>query len=140
MKKLTKEEAIKKIEELKKYIKDEEEKPKGVVIKNRYTDEIIFQSSKNTIKEAVEEAIENGISLNEANLYKADLGEADLSNANLYKADLSNTNLCEANLSEANLSGVELYHAKFYGRGGNTKILKSQLEDFLEGLGVFVED
>ena len=52
-------------------------------------------------------------------------------------------NLSGANLREANLSGADLpdlYKAKFHGTGGQTKIKKSQLDDFLKKLGVVAED
>lgn len=48
-------------------------------------------------------------------------------------------NLREANLYEANLSGADLMNAKFTGKGGTTKIKKSQLDDFLKALGVICE-
>ena len=71
-----------------------EEKVLGIAIKNRFTGDIIFQSTKTTYKEAVEEAIKS-----EANLSGADLSGADLS-----KADLS-----WAYLSEAKLDGCLFY-------------------------------
>ena len=79
-----------------------EEKKVGIAIKNRFTGEVIFQSTKTTWKEAVEE------------------GGTDL-----YGADLR---------------GAEMQNAKFYGKGGTTKIKKSQLDDFLKALGVVMED
>jgi len=161
--KLTKQEALKKIEELKLYIADEDNKEtKKVVIeiKNRFTGSVKFTSEKTTIKEAV---IDNKFNLrgadlpeadlSGANLRGADLSEADLSGANLRGADLSEADLREADLSEAdlsganlhgadlsgaNLSGANLRGAKFYGRGGSTKIKKSQINDFLVALGVII--
>ena len=65
--------------------------------------------------------------------------KADLREANLYGADLREANLREANLYEANLSGADLMNAKFTGKGGTTKIKKSQLDDFLKALGVICE-
>jgi uncharacterized protein YjbI with pentapeptide repeats len=54
---------------------------------------VIYESNASTLKEAVEEAIKNKVSLFKANLYKADLYEADLRGADLrgvylYRADL----------------------------------------------------
>ena len=43
-------------------------------------------------------------------------------------------------LRDAVLSGADLYNVKFYGLGGNTKIKKEQLEDFLRDLGIVVEE
>jgi len=124
--KLTKEEALKKIEELKKYVADEEEKePNGYIIRNRYDDSEIYVSTKDNVKDAVIEAVEKNVNLSEANLSGASLSGASLSEANLYGANLSGANLYGANLSEANLSGASLsgaslseanlYGANLYG-------------------------
>ena len=145
---------------------------KKVEIKNRFTDAVIFQSTKTTLIEAVEEgrAYLSRANLSGADLYGADLSGANLRGANLREADLSGANLSgaylreadlrEANLYGADLSGADLYGAdlneadlskadlreaemqnvKFYGKGGTTKIKKSQLEDFLKALGVIMED
>jgi len=94
------------------------------------------------------EADLSGANLSGADLSGADLSEADLSGANLREANLSGADLSEADLSganlrEANLSGADLpdlYKAKFHGTGGQTKIKKSQLDDFLKKLGVVAED
>ena len=152
--KLTKGQALAKIEELKKYVEAEEvetkEKTVGIAIMSRWAGgKIVFQSSKSTMKEAVVEAVKSG-----ANLYGANLHEADLSGANLHEADLSGADLHEANLSganlyganlygadlheadlheaylrranlyEADLSGADLASAKFYGKTDNPKILR----------------
>jgi len=159
-----------------------EEKKGGIQIRNRFTGAVIFQSTKTTLKEAVEEGKANlrGAHLCEASLREADLSEAnfieaDLRRANLIEADLCEANLREANLREANLRGAHLYEAdlrganlyganlygadlseadlreadlseaemqnvKFFGKGGTTKIKKSQLEDFLKAIGVIMED
>ena len=91
-----------------------EEKVLGIAIKNRFTGDIIFQSTKTTYKEAVEEAIKSEANLSEANLSWANLSEADLSGANLSGADLS-----KADLSGANLSGAKLDGCLFYMGNGN---------------------
>jgi uncharacterized protein YjbI with pentapeptide repeats len=142
----------------------------NITIKNRWTGDIIFESEKTTYREAVEEAVKLKANLSEADLYRANLSEAnlsgaDLSEANLSGADLSEASLSEADLSEANLSEAnlyganlyranlsgadlyganlseaDLYRARFYGKGGTTKIKKSQLNDFLKALGIILED
>jgi uncharacterized protein YjbI with pentapeptide repeats len=126
-----------------------------ITIKNRWSGEAIYQSTKTTLKEAVEEAVENGAdlygadlreaNLREANLYKTKLYKADLFFANLYKANLSDANLCNANLyganiRGANLNGAELMNAKFYGKAGTSKLTKKQLPEFLNALGFQVEN
>lgn len=162
--KLTKKQALEKIEELKKYIaeKDKEE-PKGYVIKNRYNNSEIFVSTKNNVRDAVIEAVEQAVNLVGANLKEANLVEADLFEANLVEADLRKANLAGADLRGAdlrgadlvganlrgadlagadlwgaNLEGVELYNAKFYGKGGTSRLKKNQVETFLKALGFIV--
>ena len=44
-----------------------------------------------------------------------------------------------ANLEDAYLEGANFYHTKFYGIGGNTRIKKEQINDFLTALGVVAE-
>ena len=95
---------------VKQNIKPVEEKKVGLEIKNRFTGSVLFTSTKTTWKEAVEEA-----NLRGANLYGANLREADLRGADLSRADLQN--------------------AKFYGKGGKSKLTKEQLPDFLNALG-----
>ena len=109
---ITKKQVLENLEECKKYIQEaeniKEEKVLGIAIKNRFTGDIIFQSTKTTYKEAVEEAIKSGANLSGANLIEANLSEADLSKANLSGADLSEAYLSKAYLSGANLSGADL--------------------------------
>ena len=121
---ITKKQVLENLEECKKYIQEaeniKEEKVLGIAIKNRFTGDIIFQSTKTTYKEAVEEAIKSGANLSganliEANLSEADLSKANLSGANLSKAYLSKAYLIGANLSEADLSGADLSGANLSG-------------------------
>ena len=89
-------------------------------ILNRFDDNIIFESSKETIKEVVLEAIKQGLALYDVNLRNADLSDANLSYANLRNADLRNadlfgTNLSGADLRNANLSGADLSGANLSG-------------------------
>jgi len=121
--------------------------------------EVLFESDKTTLKEAVEEAVSRNVDLRDADLEGADLRDADLEGAYLRGTDLEGANLRGAdlrdadlegaylrgtdlegaNLRGANLEGADFYHAKFYGRNGNTKIKKNQIDDFLTALGVVVE-
>ena len=52
-------------------------------IKNRYTRQVIFSDESGTIKEALLNAIKEGVDLSEADLSGADLSGADLSGADL---------------------------------------------------------
>jgi hypothetical protein len=138
MENITKEEALKKIEELKAYVAKEENKSEvkksevKLEIKS-WSGRVLFSSTKSTIKEAVIEAVKSGADLSDANLSGADLRDANLSDANL-----SGANLIGADLIDADLSGVELNCAKFYGRGGRRELKKSQVETFLLALGFLV--
>ena len=85
-----------------------------------YNSDVVYESKKETIKKAVIEAVEAG----------TDLGDADLMGADLRGADLRG----------ADLRGAKLYRVHFYGRGGETKIKKSQIEQFHTALGIIVED
>ena len=134
-------------------------KPKGVEIKRWDNSEVIFTSTKQRMKEAVEEAVSKGVSLAYANLRFADLSHtylsyADLSHAYLSYTDLSNTDLRFANLSNAylshadlhntdlyntNLSHADLYNAYLYGKEGTQKLTKDQVPDFLKALGFIIE-
>ena len=60
-----------------------------IQIKNRYTDEVIFEyeCKNNTIKKTVEEAVKRSINLSYANLKRADLSSANLKVAKLSNAD-----------------------------------------------------
>ena len=113
---ITKKEVLDNLEQVKAYIQEaenkKEEKVLGIAIKNRWTGDIIFQSTKTTYQEAIQEKGDKN--LYGANLCGADLCEADLRGANLYGADL-----CEANLCEANLRGADLCEANL--RGANLR-------------------
>jgi len=120
---MTKQEALDKIDELKKYVKEFDKKKNTSKTKleiKTLGGSVLWKSEKLTIKEALIEAVDEG----------ADLEGADLEGADLRGADLRG----------ADLEGADLYNAKFYGRGGNTKIKKSQINDFLEALGIVLEE
>jgi hypothetical protein len=127
---ITKQEALDKIEELKKLVAGEEKKEvKGVKILNINGD-VIYESKKTTIKEVVEEAVSGGAYLRDAYLRDAYLRDAYLGGADLIGA----------NLRDAYLGGAELMYAKFSGIGGTTRIKKSQVDDFMKALGIIVDN
>lgn len=101
-----------------------EPKKKTVIYKTDGS--VLYESDKETVKEAVRE-------MND--LSEADLSEADLRGANLYGANLYGADLRGADLSEA-----EFQYAKFYGKGGATKIKQSQVNDLFKALGIIVEN
>ena len=154
MSKITKEQVLENLEEVKKYVLEaenkKEEKVIGIAIKNRFTGSVIFQSTKTTYKEAVLERLASGADLSGADLSGANLRDADLSDANLSDANLRDANLRDADLSGADLSGAdlsgadlsdaELNCAKFYGRGGTKPLKRSQLPSLLGALGFVIEE
>ena len=83
MENITREQVLDNLEDVKKYIEEaknkKEKKVVGLEIKNRWTGDIIFTSTKTTWKEAVEEA-----DLREADLCGADLRGAELNRAKFY--------------------------------------------------------
>ena len=101
---------------------------------------VVYESKKETVREMVVEAVSKDANLRDADLGNANLRGADLGNANLRGANLGNANLRGADLRDANLGGADLFQTKFYGRGGTTKIKKSQVEAFHVALGVIVEE
>ena len=85
-----------------------------IQIRTWSTNETIFEY-EGTLKEAVEEAVRQGISLKYADLRDANLEGADLKGANLRDADLRDADLNNANLEGAHLSGADLNSAKLIG-------------------------
>ena len=96
-----------------------------IQIKHRFSGKVLFEHDGDSIKIAVNVAVQSGANLSGANLSRADLYGADLSGANLSRADLSGANLSRAdlygadlygaNLSGANLSGADLSGADLSG-------------------------
>ena len=89
-------------------------------IKNRYTDAVIFEDDKPTLRETVLNAVAQkaylaGAYLACANLADADLADADLAGANLAGAYLACANLAGADLADADLAGANLADAYLAG-------------------------
>lgn len=73
-----------------------------IEIKRKNLEPLVFEEAT-TVKEAVEYAVRNVISLKGADLSGADLSHADLSDT-----DLSGADLTDADLSDTDLSGADL--------------------------------
>ena len=129
---ITKKEILENIDQIKQYIQEidnkKEKKAVGIAIKNIFTSDIIFQSTKNTYKDAI---IEKGDkNLSGADLSDADLSGADLSGADLSGADLSDANLRGANLRAANLRGANLRNANLFNANlSNANLSNANLSD-----------
>ena len=90
-----------------------EKKEKVISIKNRFNNNIIYESkTSTTIKECLIEAIKKGINLSESDLSWSDLSESNLSGSDLSGSDLSWSDLSESNLSGSDLSGSDLRYCK----------------------------
>ena len=75
-----------------------------MIILHRITKEVIFESEHKTLRETVECAVGQKVSLRETDLREADLREANLRGANLREANLWGTVLCDANLHDAQIT------------------------------------
>ena len=83
-----------------------------IVIRNKFTDEIILEMERDTLKGADLISVDlRHADLRHADLRHADLRHADLRGANLYAANLFGANLIEADLGGANLKGADLTDA-----------------------------
>ncbi len=113
---MTKAELIRRVEALEpKQAKPEANPSKTIEIRNRFTNEIIYESkTAATLKEAVEEAVKNKADLSGADLSGANLTGSDLSGADFEEADLSGADFLRADLSGADLEGVNLTRADLW--------------------------
>lgn len=85
---------------------------KNISIRNRKTKAVIFSGTFKSMREALEKAVSENVSLSYADLTRArldnaNLDGADLRHAGLEGASLAGANLSEADLSHANLRGVD---------------------------------
>lgn len=85
-----------------------------IEIKRKNLEPLVFEEAT-TVKEAVEYAVRNGISLKGADLSDTDLSGADLSSADLYKTNLRNADLSGADLTNADLSCTNLHDSDLTG-------------------------
>ena len=92
----------------------------NIQIKHRYSEEVLFKGKYVSLREAVDDAVLEGVSLLGANLEGANLRWANLEGANLQRANLEGANLEETNLRWANLEGAFLWSAR-----GNNRQVKS---------------
>jgi hypothetical protein len=66
---------------------------------------LLYESTCRSLRECVEEAVRNSVTLDGVNLAYADLSEIDLDGAHLHDASFESANLTGANISEASLKG-----------------------------------
>ena len=100
----------------------EETRPEKTVIR-KIDGSVLYESDKETIREAVVEAVKFGVVL-----FYADLSHAFLSGADLSYADLS-----DADLSDTDLSGAKTEYCKVNFSSSE----KEQAKQFIEGLVFF---
>ncbi len=96
-----------------------------IEIKHKLTDAVIYKSESSTTRRALEEANEQGVSLEYskivgkklecAELFDCDLRNSSMCECNLNGANLSDSNLSFSSLVGANLSGADLSDSNLYG-------------------------
>ena len=86
-----------------------------IEIKSRFNARVLFSVETESMKLALELAVQSGADLRGANLYDANLRGANLRGANLRGADLRGTDLRGADLYDANLRGADLRGADLRG-------------------------
>ena len=79
------------------------------------TQAAIFSCEAETLREAVEKAVAEGVSLEGADLFEADLSGAGLVKAKLHGANLAYANLEGATIWDADLSAASLFRANLTG-------------------------
>lgn len=84
-----------------------------IEIKRKNQEPLVFEEAT-TVKEAVEYAVRNHISLEEVVLSGENLSRLDLSYINLSGADLSYAYISHSDLSYTNLSGADVYGADLH--------------------------
>ena len=84
-----------------------------IQILNWKTGEVIFKGNYPNIKEAVETAVKEGVSLAFAHLAGADLTDINLTGVNLTGVNLTGVNFAWANLTGANFRGATITRANF---------------------------
>ena len=77
-------------------------------IKNRWDGKVLFSAGGETLRDVVQQAVQERANLHGANLHGADLHGANLGGANLGGAYLGGANLDGANLHGADLDGAYL--------------------------------
>jgi len=82
-----------------------------IKIKDRYSDRVLFETEAETLKDALEEAVELQVNLCCADLRNADLGGACLANAQLSNAGFSGANLFGVMWWGATLIGTDFCNA-----------------------------
>jgi hypothetical protein len=85
------------------------------IIRNRWTDAVLFEGRFDTIRLCVEAAVKADANLADANLAGANLAGAYLADANLADANLAGANLAGAYLAGANLADAYLARANLAG-------------------------
>ena len=104
---------------------------KNKIVINSVFGSVIWESEKETLKEAVEEKNSRDADLRYAGLRDANLRGADLRDANLRYADLYGAGLRDANLRGADLYGANLRGADLYGANLRSTNLYKLPVDFI---------
>jgi len=88
---------------------------KSMKITDRFNGETIYEADVGTMRECVESAVRNGVSLRNANLRNVNLHNADVCGGDLRGADLCGADLRNVNFGGADLRGANLHRANLCG-------------------------
>jgi uncharacterized protein YjbI with pentapeptide repeats len=83
-------------------------------IKQKQSGSILFQGDYQSFKHCIEDAVNQNISLKNADFSHQNLSNAMLDDADFEGADFSHANLTGANLTHTNLSSCDFSHATLY--------------------------
>lgn len=102
-------------------------------IKKINSEDIIFQTKAESIKNCVENAVANCVDLIDADLSNTNLAYANLTNAKLRYVDFNNSNLSNVNFNNADLKHAYLRQSNLRGanlRGANISNCYLRCADF----------
>ena len=88
-----------------------------IKILNRWTNEVLWEGEAESLRDAVEKAVDTDANLTGAKLTGADLAGAKLTDADLTDADLADANLAGAKLTRAKLTRAKLTDANLADLG-----------------------
>ncbi len=82
-----------------------------IQIKHHHTDKVLFEGQFESLKEAVEQAAQDNVSLDYADLQHSSFLNANLDNVRMRHSRLKGSNFMGANLSESDLEGSDFSDA-----------------------------
>jgi len=84
-----------------------------IKIKHRYTNEVIYSCEAKTIREAVQKAVKENVSLSNSNLRNSDFRNSDLRNSILRDSDLSHSDFTNSDFTHSDLRNSDFTNSDF---------------------------